>query len=262
LAAFLWTVAWDDLMSKRRCIAFLVFGTLLPGAVMFKFRREMDMLIPLYLGDRYFHLPLVMTLWTLLFGVYLSSWKGWICRGLLLLMALSTATVFQAPPLQDLAWQSYAKRINGEETTRIPIHPQGWFIELRLPSSRRVVLTGPPLSINDFVSEGEVWMNRQGVDPNLVFRLPEVLHVSFLCIHYDLETANGAPGQGQVFWAVRGESVFEQKARNQIESWPTGQDRELRIPVHDGFDLLRLDPHNGPCTLRLRKVELLVRPRN
>jgi hypothetical protein len=82
-------------------------------------------------AERYFYIPYVMTIWSLI--ICLDSpklFKRIAISGLLLLILNASSNQFRTIPFVDYKWKEYSEKIKTGEPVRIPINPPGWFIDL------------------------------------------------------------------------------------------------------------------------------------
>lgn len=98
-------------------------------ATLFKFKYNPEALLPVDQGARYFYIPYVLMLWSII--VLLDQeqrWRRLVLQGLLSLALLSSLTSeFRAKPLVDYAWGHYSQLI-GKKNITIPLNPAGWKI--------------------------------------------------------------------------------------------------------------------------------------
>jgi hypothetical protein len=77
---------------------------------------------------------------------------------------------------------------------------------------------------------------------------------------YTLTNPDGAAASAQLFWKRGGEPFGERErtARLRLETGP--EEQSLTILVHDMVDQFRFDPDARPCTFKINRLELLVKP--
>jgi hypothetical protein len=99
----------------------VILGTII------KFRSASEALVPPANGSRYFYLPYLMLVWSLILGInHRDRWKSVFCKIALVVILLSSiSTNFRYQPFIDYKWKYYAPRI-GKENLEIPINPKGW----------------------------------------------------------------------------------------------------------------------------------------
>ena len=123
--------------SRRRkeILFFLAAGLAVFLAAAFKFRSHPLNLVPFYNGDRYFFLPRLMIMWSLIMTLDHASTA--VRRGstvFLAMIVISGATwhYFNDIRFIDFQWKSHIAHFqDGDaEKVRIPINPPGWSLEL------------------------------------------------------------------------------------------------------------------------------------
>lgn len=101
-------------------------------ATLNKFKLNPGGIIPPGAGPRYFYLPYVMIVWSLIICLDQKKiWKSILVKLLLIVILISSlASEFHSNPFIDYDWQSYSKLIGKEQNLTIPINPKGWFINI------------------------------------------------------------------------------------------------------------------------------------
>ncbi len=141
LPSFIWVLLlplfcvyfWKILQARHwRSMVCLSFGVILFLAVLYKFKNDWGILLPSSNGPRYFFLPYLMTIWSIILLQEKIKISGWIA--LLFILIASLTSGFRSDPLPDKAWHNYCERI-GEEPLVVPINPEGWKIRIEGPDS-------------------------------------------------------------------------------------------------------------------------------
>jgi hypothetical protein len=124
--------------SKRHrylILTFLFFGFAIVASTLYKFKGYPELLAyDVMNGDRYFYIPLVMIMWSLV--IYLDSrnvLRRQIASVLIILILISTAQYFRSLKYVDYHWENYAKKIESGEYVRVPINPPGWCFDVGTP---------------------------------------------------------------------------------------------------------------------------------
>jgi len=121
-----------DKRRKFKIATFMGFSTILLLATFYKFKFNLYVLIPPANGPRYFYIPYVMTVWSLIACIDLRrKWKSTVIKVLLVIVLISSLTSGFRSHFIDLDWQSYGKLIGKEQNLIIPINPWGWAIDMR-----------------------------------------------------------------------------------------------------------------------------------
>ena len=127
--AFLAFVLWRGIKSETReqvwTITIAVF--LLLGIVLYKFRTQLDQILPHENGDRYFYIPKVLLLWVLFHGFGAPSiWKR-ASTALAVSCLVASFTHFRwSEPYIDYDWPTYAAAIRRGDAVVVPVNPPGW----------------------------------------------------------------------------------------------------------------------------------------
>jgi hypothetical protein len=127
-------IAWLALPRNRLAVLLLLgihFAVL--AATVYKFKANPECLIPTVNGPRYFYLPYVTMVWSLVccLGHWRQKWKH--CGPILLMcgaLISSLADGFRSDPLVDYDWPTHSQAIGTQEVV-IPINPPGWTIVLK-----------------------------------------------------------------------------------------------------------------------------------
>lgn len=101
-------------------------------SVFYKFRANPEVLVPEGAAQRYFYIPFVMLIWSLiaLLGK-LEKWKNVLITIVLSLILISSLTSgFHSRGFLDYNWKLHSKSI-GREDIIIPINPEGWQIDIK-----------------------------------------------------------------------------------------------------------------------------------
>jgi hypothetical protein len=125
--------------SKRQLLligAFLFFGIAVALSTLYMFSTHLEEITySVVNGDRYFYMPYVMVMWSLIVGLNsLNLIKRVIASILLLLILISSSQHFRSTPYVDYHWKEYCGKIeNGIPVpVLVPINPPGWFLDFRL----------------------------------------------------------------------------------------------------------------------------------
>jgi hypothetical protein len=97
-----------------------------------------------------------------------------------------------------------------------------------------------------------------GVDPQLLFTLPEMRYVAGIRLRYSHANRQGAPARFQVAWKRGDQADFPADQRYALWTLPTGPDRTTTIWVADAVKQFRIQPDNQPCAFHIAALELLV----
>lgn len=102
------------------------------SAAFYKFRANPEVLIPAGDSQRYFYIPFIMLIWSLiaLLGKQ-EKWKDAVITVVLSVILISSLTSgFHSLGFVDYNWKLYSKAI-GNEDVIIPINPEGWQIHIK-----------------------------------------------------------------------------------------------------------------------------------
>ena len=119
------------LASQRQDDAVFIFigvSLVLLLSVSYKFRSNLEILITPSDGVRYFYIPSVMLVWSLI--SLLEKSRKWIAILLALAMFASFTSGFRNKPLKDYNWNFYSELIEKKDVI-IPINPEGWKINVK-----------------------------------------------------------------------------------------------------------------------------------
>jgi hypothetical protein len=97
-----------------------------------------------------------------------------------------------------------------------------------------------------------------GVDPQLLFTLPQTRYVAGLRLRYSHENPQGAPARFQIAWKRADQADFPADQRYALWALPTGPGRTTTIWVGDAVRQFRIQPDNQPCRFHIAALELLV----
>ena len=101
-------------------------------ATFYRFKNNPEILVSPGNGVRYFYIPYVMLIWSLiaLLGQQ-EKWKNTLLKASLVLILISSLTSrFHSKPFIDYNWPLYSQSI-GKEDIVIPINPVGWQINVK-----------------------------------------------------------------------------------------------------------------------------------
>ena len=101
-------------------------------AAFYKFRANPEVLVPAGDSQRYFYIPFIMLIWSLiaLLGKQ-EKWKNAAITIVLSVILISSLTSgFHSIGFVDYNWKLYSKSI-GREDVIIPINPEGWQIHIK-----------------------------------------------------------------------------------------------------------------------------------
>ncbi len=122
--------------KKYIIIVFLAIHFIILFATFYKFQGAPSILIHYGAGPRYFYIPYLMIIWSLLLLLSQSSLKNklpmWI--GLACIAFSSATSLFQTKPFIDYNWYQHSQLI-GKQDIIIPINPLGWVIRLKQSDS-------------------------------------------------------------------------------------------------------------------------------
>jgi hypothetical protein len=97
-----------------------------------------------------------------------------------------------------------------------------------------------------------------GVDPHLLFTLPETRSVAGIRLRYSHANRQGAPARFQIAWKRGDQADFPATQRYALWNLPTGADRTTTIWVADAVEQIRIQPDNQPCEFHITSLMLLV----
>jgi len=122
-----------DCKSKEYPLIFMIAGVSIFLAVCYKFREIPEILIPFNNGDRYFYLPRLLIVWSLI--VSLKHYNRYVkiaSATILTIILFSSLIWYPKQKYVDYKWKIYCERIDRVQNTTIsiPINPDGWFIHL------------------------------------------------------------------------------------------------------------------------------------
>jgi len=110
-------------------LVFLLAGLFILGTTLFKFRSSPEVLLLFANGDRYYYLPRLLVVWSILIGMSAGGLGRRVAMGLVLLSVLAAASSqFQSRAFENYNWKEYAKQIERGKSLLIPINPQGWYV--------------------------------------------------------------------------------------------------------------------------------------
>ena len=113
----------------QRVIAISWFCLALPVGI--KFVREAFALAPAVNGDRYFFVPHVLMMWSLVIFISgLTDWKRVIPAAALAIAVIGNINDFVSTPMIDFHWPNYVQPLRERKEVHIPINPPGWSIDL------------------------------------------------------------------------------------------------------------------------------------
>jgi hypothetical protein len=127
LGWMLWLAATTPTRRDHRWFM-LAAALLVLAGVFYKFRGDLGQIRDIGNGDRYFYLPKVVLLWSLVCELKLAGWRRWTNGALLALSLLASATSFRSPDYVDYHWPEHAARIRAGEPVTVPINPPGWTV--------------------------------------------------------------------------------------------------------------------------------------
>jgi hypothetical protein len=126
-------LVWAAPDTKSRRVVLILLAVLLAvtAAAIHKFRAMPGVLGPIYQGQRYFYIPHIMLIWSLI--ICLDNPRRWVrlLIGVLLGAVLVSSLVsgFRSPAPPDKRWDICSKMI-GKYPIEIRINPGGWRIHL------------------------------------------------------------------------------------------------------------------------------------
>lgn len=129
LAGWVALLCFLPLAKQHRRLRWSLVGTALVivAATVYRCRYWEYMLFSPAICQRYFFLPLLITLWLLLVALDAAApWKRALPLLLLIMIAVQNAGNFRMPPVVDFHWANYAKRIERGEKVDVAIYPAGW----------------------------------------------------------------------------------------------------------------------------------------
>lgn len=129
---YAWLALYALFSRNRPSLVFLSATFLTLAAVAYTYRGHPSF-VAYPLNYRYFYIPFVCTAWVLI--IMLGQAGLWrLLAGLfLLLIFVSSLSLFRATPLKDLQWSERSRCIGGPEPCSIPINPEPWRIYYRPP---------------------------------------------------------------------------------------------------------------------------------
>lgn len=120
------------LMVSRHKKELLVFGygiVVIVAVSLVRAGADINSWLNYFNIERYFFIPLVLCSWVLIISLT-DKYLRFSSALLLLLLLISTQSVFRREPRADLNWPYFAANIGTTQVQRIPINPPGWFIEM------------------------------------------------------------------------------------------------------------------------------------
>lgn len=129
LAGWVALLCFLPLARPHRRLRWSLVGTALVivAATAYRCRYWEYMLFSPAICQRYFFLPLLITLWLLLVALDSAApWKRALPLLLLVIIAVQNAGNFRMPPVVDFHWANYARRIERGEKVDVAIYPAGW----------------------------------------------------------------------------------------------------------------------------------------
>jgi hypothetical protein len=125
-------------------------------------------------------------------------------------------------------------------------------------AAREISLSLEPTVLRD-VSWHDGTATCEGNDPQVEFDLPRRLYVHTLCLECSYLDADSPRHTLQIYWMERGRNEFAGDERNSVLHVGTEpRQKLLSFPVWDTIDRLRIDPHTGPCQVRIDRVVVLA----
>ena len=103
-----------------------VFAALVSVATLWRFQSNLDDLVPVANGERYFFVPKVMVLWGLMQMAAQPTRDRWVAVAALIVALGVALPKFKLDPLIDNDWPHWAERIEAGERGWVPITPEGF----------------------------------------------------------------------------------------------------------------------------------------
>jgi hypothetical protein len=131
--SFLAFILWRAAKSKYREQGWVTFAAvlLLTGIVLFKFRSQLDQILPPENGDRYFYIQKVLLLWLLFYGFGSDTVWKWVSTLLAAASLVACSFHFRwSEGYIDYDWPTYAAKIRRGEAVVVPINPASWKMPL------------------------------------------------------------------------------------------------------------------------------------
>jgi hypothetical protein len=125
LAVLAIAASWPGPHRNER---FILAGgvTLVVAATLFRLRNDLGSLAGIAMGDRYFYLPKLLSVWLLIQAWAAGDWRRPLAIAACACVLAATLVGWHYERLDDQHWPDYARRIErGEKTIDIPINP-GW----------------------------------------------------------------------------------------------------------------------------------------
>jgi hypothetical protein len=123
-----------DSGNKRASLifVFLSFSFAVVLATLYRFKANLQLLIPPGNGPRYFYLPYIMMVWSLIVCVeQKEAWKSTIVKVLLCAALISSLTSgFHSGAFIDYEWKLHSRLIGKKQNLVIPINPEGWQVRI------------------------------------------------------------------------------------------------------------------------------------
>ena len=134
MALTLWLAVWVLLPMEarlRRLRPMLGFAaTIVLAGGLWGYRVALEELFQVTHTQRYFYLPLLVTLWVLIGGLTLPGWHRALFGLALATIAIRNVEYFRITPLVDHRWYQRASAIDRGEPAEIPINPLPWTVTL------------------------------------------------------------------------------------------------------------------------------------
>lgn len=125
LAALAIAASWPGPRRNER-VMLASCATLMVAATLFRLRNDLGQLAGIAMGDRYFYLPKLLSVWLLIQACAAGDWRRRLAIVAGACVLATSLTGWRYERLEDQHWPDYARRIErGEKTVDIPINP-GW----------------------------------------------------------------------------------------------------------------------------------------
>lgn len=139
----------------------------------------------------------------------------------------------------------------------------GLFRSLRPdPALRTVAIPVAPAEVRQLAwDRSEQTALVAGVDPWLLFLLPEPRYVAGVRLRYSHANPQGHPARFKMDWWKPGSPRDQPDGGYSCWNLPTGRDRTTTVWTGDLVQSFGIQPDNQPCQFHLESIELLVPPR-
>lgn len=135
VALVLWGLLWIALpthvrLQRAKVVLAFAVAAVVGGGMLRYGAYPVDYFCTIHVG-RYFHLPLLATIWLVIGGLTFTGWRRVLAAVLLLVMIVQSLPHYRVTPMVDFDWSYYAAAIDRGEDIEAPINPQPWTVIYR-----------------------------------------------------------------------------------------------------------------------------------